>query len=704
MAPQSYSLLVLLLTSSTAALYAHIGAAQTETASDGGNTIAIRRWGQHRGGSRRSAATVNLGNATKSNNTGVLLRWAELPTEYDPSSRFDSGPVIGGNGAFYVGGPSGTLLAYHSNGSRWWTATVGVADILATPAVSDDGIVVIGSDAGVFAFTLGGTPQWTALQGAAVANSPLIDDAADRLYISAVTASDAQNPYNYVWALDLMAGTVLWMQQTRGTTSTPTLSVDGSVLLSVTAGLVMCLSNATGALLWQHDTKTSATPDTPAVDSAGNIYVAVWPASNGQSSLLSLTPGGTVRWVAPINVQATPAVSSDGTSLIYQQYQAGDRTNIVSLVGTNGKIRWISSYYAGLVSSTPIVGFGAVYFLCAESNGKSSTVVALDMSTGVLLWRVATPYAASYYSAAALTADGTLIVRARSADTRHPSLLLTYGGQEDGGGTVTPPPTPSVFPSPGWSSHSPTPSQSLLPPPPPISPSPSSSLMVTLPYVVCGAVALVVIIGVTAWRTAVVRRRRREADAAATDDDDDDAAADALLDRGLSRGGSYVPPYFGGAQGQSLLPAHHQLSSSASLRPFSPLHHGRHGCGDGDVGDDGFGGLGGDGGDGGKFSEFASLSAAAAVVAGGGTPPLPSAPMEPRHEQRRQQRLQRNHYYHAGNGDGGAAFSVAMSAPAMTTVSTVAARGQQVVSGGGFPASNRGEDGRDDEDDDPRAT
>ena len=86
-----------------------------------------------------------------------------------------SSPVIGPDGAVYVGADDGRLYAVNANGTLRWSFLAGGALRYGGPALAADGTVYVGSmDSSLYAVTASGTLRWKAKRGSTFRSSPLI--------------------------------------------------------------------------------------------------------------------------------------------------------------------------------------------------------------------------------------------------------------------------------------------------------------------------------------------------------------------------------------------------------------------------------------------------------------------------------------------------------------------------------------------------
>jgi outer membrane protein assembly factor BamB len=163
---------------------------------------------------------------------------------------------------------------------------------------------------------------------------------------------------NYVYALRISDGRVLWRRQVDGSVNTPPLVSNGLVYVSTYIGQdgpgeVYALQTNNGSVLWRHT-------------SMGYMYMT--PSEDGSILYVAGQDGVDALW------------SSDGSTLWH--------------FATKG---------AG--SDVPVVADGVVY-ATSSSNGQAGTLDALDANTGRLLWQ----YQEGGYVSVSIVSNGVAYV------------------------------------------------------------------------------------------------------------------------------------------------------------------------------------------------------------------------------------------------------------------------------------------------------
>lgn len=236
-------------------------------------------------------------------------------------------------------------------GEKLWEFRTGMGNALvrATPAISTDGIVVVGST------------DWK------------------------------------IYGLDGTTGQKRWELGTRGVMcSCPAIGADGTVYVGSRDARLYALDGATGAMCWQYQTGGKVVAS-PAVASDGTVFVGS--RDTKVYALDGVT--GQKRWDFPSGsaVDTSAAIGADGTVFVGAQ---PDR--IYALDPMTGQQRW--EYRTGRGVSSPCIGLGDTVYVGSPGGGLGSgAMYALNGTTGQKLWEYPTGGAVA---APAIGSDGTL--------------------------------------------------------------------------------------------------------------------------------------------------------------------------------------------------------------------------------------------------------------------------------------------------------
>jgi len=334
------------------------------------------------------------------------------------------------------------------------------------------------------------------------------------VYIGAVLRVQSNNSYTGAfYAVDGTTGTLVWANKTMPFTNSPTIGPDGTIY--VAAGVfeavgggtpigVCAVNPATGAVIWSDLSIVSPFPSGHfALSTGGVLYCPSYnandivgiQASNGTVVLqiappgpvvsdIAIAPNGTLYFGAyeskapdaPIGLfamdtsgnilwnyqtkhgfSACPAIDAGGTVYIFEYDGSLD-----AIDGSLGTPIWTNSLtpYALPNNSSnstlpygPVIDANGTIYLYEESDSSPFTayLLAIDKSTGDLLWNFPTSPGNSPYSPT-IAADGTLYVVTSSnasafmgplvaLKSAHVSSLTLNPSTVDGGspstGTVT---------------------------------------------------------------------------------------------------------------------------------------------------------------------------------------------------------------------------------------------------------------------------
>lgn len=298
----------------------------------------------------------------------------------------------------YVGSSGGDLWAMTASGGRVYTYDAG-GSIAAAPAFDvNRNELYLGTEDGVIHRLAAedGEVAWRSEIGGAVSNPPLLTE--DALYV--VTDNDI------VTALDRETGEALWrfrrdapegftISQHAGLTM-----VDGRLLTAFTAGQVVSLAPADGALQWERDTSVELEPgpdgmarfadvDTTPVVMDGLVYVASFAGGMYALELES----GTVRWRDEEMTGVTSIVPASERLFIVSSGDLG----LLCMDRVDREILWRKRLPRG-APGIPVVASDLVMF--GESQGGFVTVA---LQSGHELGRIETGHG---FTAAASFHDG----------------------------------------------------------------------------------------------------------------------------------------------------------------------------------------------------------------------------------------------------------------------------------------------------------
>ena len=324
------------------------------------------------GGSKSKPAWAMLGRDAGRTGLGPEMRaqvWGER-CHVDVGSRVFDSPVITDDGMMYVGTEAGWVYKLDSSCGIVWQALV--TGPVVSPAIAQDGTVLVPSGDGIQAFSPSGAVLWTFTTGAFV----------DRPAIVQPGIVYAPSHDGTLYALDL-AGNEVWSTFLGGRLSWPAVGTDGTIYVAPVGGVVTAL-NPDGTIKW-----TAATGCTglgsfcehrPSVNDHG-VFVG---ADDGL--VYAFAFDGTVRWTydtGMVNSEAGLALAQNGDVCL------GSHTGQVVCLDGAGVPRWTWAAPGSL--GAPVLA-GKSYVVAGDSTG---TLTILDASgdpvftfstTGFIRW------------------------------------------------------------------------------------------------------------------------------------------------------------------------------------------------------------------------------------------------------------------------------------------------------------------------------
>jgi outer membrane protein assembly factor BamB len=236
---------------------------------------------------------------------------------------------------------------------RWSFETAG--PITASPALSSDGLVLVGShDHRLYAIDRQGKQRWSFATGDLIFSSPAL---------SASGAVFVGSDDDFLYALDGKNGKSLWKVRAGSCAQTlgvgpdasrcdvdggPTIGLDGTVYFG---GDAVYAVNPNGDLRWRFATGGHVST-APAVMPDGTVVVG-----SMDNNLYAINKDGTKRWDfrARADVESSPAIEEDGT--IY----FGSDDNKLYAISPLGQIVWAFSTGDDIRAAPTIGRDGTVY-------------------------------------------------------------------------------------------------------------------------------------------------------------------------------------------------------------------------------------------------------------------------------------------------------------------------------------------------------
>jgi outer membrane protein assembly factor BamB len=326
---------------------------------------------------------------------------------YRTQASIDASPVISREGTIYLASTDNGLYALTPSGQLKWKFTARES-IFSTPTLAPDGSILFADLAGwYYAVKPDGSLKWSrALSGGSVER---------RAVASPAVAANGQS-YIGAWndqfySLD-SEGTLLWQIPIGGDgqiTASPALDSAGNVYLAAHDSsdknrIAVFKFEPGSTLVWKFTDDLGVDRNriisSPAVDtSSGLLYIGASRSEDGCLYGLSLTDGSQVfKAILPRGIVSSPAIAAGGT--VYVGCLDG---KIYALDGSTGESRWSFSSGAYFVLGSPSIdGFGRIFF------GDSDGVIHALTPWGTEIWSYAAQ--SNISSAPAIAQDGTLYV------------------------------------------------------------------------------------------------------------------------------------------------------------------------------------------------------------------------------------------------------------------------------------------------------
>jgi outer membrane protein assembly factor BamB len=321
-----------------------------------------------------------------------------------------NGSVLAGSAGLVTNPPPPLLFLTNAVTHSNWSDVLNTSSsqdngIYATPAVTPNGTIYIGTDEGDGSDASSATGFWSVratngsnnwfFQPDDVENSGNNGDIESSAAVGQNGTIYFLSEASRFYALDAN-GNVQWFIPFEGHTepdSSPAIGSDGAIYIGSDSPYVYAL-NPDGSIRWTFHVagQTNGIPpviySSPAVDSSGTVYVGVG------STFTYPWPNG-----APYATTYTHAVSQNFAGVFYAL--------------TNGAVKWAYTNANGEIASSPVLASNGTVYVGARVDINPGTADAttngmlLALSNGVALWTARLP--GEIVSSPLLTGNGTLI-------------------------------------------------------------------------------------------------------------------------------------------------------------------------------------------------------------------------------------------------------------------------------------------------------
>ncbi|MCA9604446.1 MAG: PQQ-like beta-propeller repeat protein [Myxococcales bacterium] len=278
-----------------------------------------------------------------------------LPVGEDPGDvgRYRGGPRHTGRSRFR--GPA--------SAARAWSYEVGDR-ISAQPVLGPDGAVFVGGhDQRFHAIGPDGAPRWTVPMHQKVWSAAAV--VGDTVFVG----SDA----DAFFALDAETGQTRWRIHAEGDADgAPTIGADGTIYF--TAGPHVYAVGADGELRWRFQGRGPFLLSSPALDSDGTLY-----AASIDDHVYAIAADGRMRWEyeAGHDISSSPVIGDEGRIFF------GSDDQHVHALDRDGHLLW-RTHLDGYIRAP--VALGRNGDVIAATYGPSPRVLSLDAESGELRW------------------------------------------------------------------------------------------------------------------------------------------------------------------------------------------------------------------------------------------------------------------------------------------------------------------------------
>jgi outer membrane protein assembly factor BamB len=329
----------------------------------------------------------------------------KLIWSYQTGASIDASPVISRDGTIYLASTDDGLYALTDSGQLKWRFAARDS-IFSTPTLAPDGSILFADLAGwYYAVRPDGNLKWS---------HSLSGESPERRAIASPAVAASGQSYIGAWNDQFYSfdseGRLLWQIPIGGDgqiTASPALDSAGNVYLATHDSsdknrIAVYKFEPGSTLVWKFTDDLGVDRNriisSPAIDTAGGLlYIGASRSEDGCLYALRLADGSQAfKAVLPKGIVSSPAIAADGT--VYIGCLDG---KIYALDGSTGESRWAFSSGAYFVLGSPSIdGFGRIFF------GDSDGLIHALSPWGSEIWSYAAQ--SNISSAPAIAQDGTL--------------------------------------------------------------------------------------------------------------------------------------------------------------------------------------------------------------------------------------------------------------------------------------------------------
>jgi len=336
----------------------------------------------------------------------VLAAPGDLVWRFAADDIVYSSPAMADDGTLVFCSHDGIVYALNADGSVRWTFDEALDWFEATPTITPEGLVLVGSwNDSLYALDLAtGEPQWSFTTSNYVLGSVALHPQGFLVLPSSDGSLYALTPQGEeLWQFP----DVTSVESYGAWESSPAISAEGMIYVTSTEGWLVALDSE-GALVWSYAVTAegdneNAFHSSPALDSDGAIYVG-----NRNGNLYAFEANGDVRWTfaAAEGIDSSPVIGPTGELFF------GARDGYLYALDTHGVQQW-ELLIGDVFFASPAVDAAGNLYLGSYVGDGISQMQAVDVE-GSLLWTYS--FEGFNDSSPLITPDGDVVFGAHNGE------------------------------------------------------------------------------------------------------------------------------------------------------------------------------------------------------------------------------------------------------------------------------------------------
>ncbi len=290
--------------------------------------------------------------------------------EYDPPNtvRSRNSPAIGADGNIYIVFDDYLHAVNPDDGLKKWECFIGGFSY-ASPSVSTNNTIYIGSDDDKIYAITNGAIKWTNRLGGNVMSSAAIGNDGT-IYVG------CNNSKLYA----ITNGVIKWSNKLAGQAyySSPAIGPDNTVYIGGWHNNLYAITN--GVIKWTNRLGSSIPYSSPAIGPDGTIYVGC-----NDHKVYAINSDGSLKWTNRLgnSIYSSPTVGSDNTVYI------GCYDKKLYAI-TNGVIKWTNKFSSTIYYSSPAIGNDGTIYISLDSTLGVQAII--QNNAPQLVWSSNTGY------------------------------------------------------------------------------------------------------------------------------------------------------------------------------------------------------------------------------------------------------------------------------------------------------------------------